>query len=190
MLKISPLPEGLKWYHPTAWIATVGFSGLITPANGTWGSLAGLALAFPIYKVLDYALNSKMQPQIMLFILLLATIMGLVATYRFTKYEKRSDDKRIVIDELVGMWIVMFGPWLTMMWIDDHHKGLAIFLFVLSFVLFRFFDILKPWPISWIDRNIKGSVGVMLDDILAGIAALFSWLLIIIILSTLLGWGI
>ena len=73
------------------------------------------------------------------------------------------DHPGIVWDEMVGYWITMFAapagwPWM-----------------LLGFVLFRFFDIVKPWPIGWVDRKVSGGFGIMLDDVLA---ALFAWALL------------
>jgi len=64
-----------------------------------------------------------------------------------------------VWDEFVGYWITMFLAPAGWLWI------------ILGFVLFRFFDILKPWPISWLDRKVDGGLGIMVDDVLAGVYA-------------------
>lgn len=68
----------------------------------------------------------------------------------------------IVIDEVAGMWIALIPVF-----------GQSLLFVLLAFALFRFFDILKPWPISWLDKNINGAAGVMADDILAGAFAAF-----------------
>jgi phosphatidylglycerophosphatase A len=65
----------------------------------------------------------------------------------------------VVIDEVVGQWIPLLIA------------GVNLWLYVPAFLLFRLFDIWKPWPISWLDKNVKGAFGVMIDDILAGIFA-------------------
>ncbi len=70
-----------------------------------------------------------------------------------------SDPSWIVVDEVVGMWIALAAA------------PVAIFWHIATFVLFRLFDILKPWPVSWADRNVGGGLGVMLDDVLAGLYA-------------------
>jgi phosphatidylglycerophosphatase A len=71
------------------------------------------------------------------------------------------DHEGIVWDEMVGMWITL--------WLVPEGWGWLL----VGFLLFRLFDILKPWPISWIDRHVHGGVGIMLDDVLAGV---FAWL--------------
>jgi phosphatidylglycerophosphatase A len=79
------------------------------------------------------------------------------------------DHEGIVWDEMVGMWITL--------WLVPEGWGWLL----VGFLLFRLFDILKPWPISWIDRHVHGGVGIMLDDVLAGV---FAWLAL-----QLLVWG-
>jgi phosphatidylglycerophosphatase A len=69
------------------------------------------------------------------------------------------DNSLIVIDEVAGMLIALSFI---------AHDAILYFL---GFLLFRLFDILKPWPISWVDRNIKGGLGILLDDLIAGFAA-------------------
>lgn len=70
-----------------------------------------------------------------------------------------SDPSWIVVDEVVGMWIAAAAAPLSLLW------------FGIAFLLFRFFDILKPWPVGWADRKVGGGMGVMLDDVFAGIYA-------------------
>jgi len=70
------------------------------------------------------------------------------------------DHSGIVIDEIAGYFITMIAVPLDWVWV------------ITGFLLFRFFDILKPWPISWLDKNVHGGLGIMLDDVLAGAFAL------------------
>ena len=109
--------------------------------------------------------------------LFLATILiTLIAIKSINKYEEESkthDSQNIVIDELVGMWLALsiapaFG--VAMDEVMNLHNGFLIQSF-LAFVLFRYFDITKPSIIGRIDREAKGGVGVMGDDIIAGVAA-------------------
>ena len=71
----------------------------------------------------------------------------------------RLDPSWIVVDEVVGMWIAAAAAPLSLLW------------FGIAFLLFRFFDILKPWPVGWADRKVGGGMGVMLDDVFAGLYA-------------------
>ena len=137
-------------------------AGLLPIAPGTWGSLVALPLGF----LLHYGGGFPF--------LLAATIiifaLGLWATDKATAGKEDHDPSEIVIDEVVGQWIALmplsFGLW---------HQGFEPSVFpwpgwVGAFVLFRVFDVWKPWPVSWAD-NMHTPLGVMLDDVLAGIMA-------------------
>lgn len=78
------------------------------------------------------------------------------------------DSQAIVVDEIVGIWFALLAAPKALYWV------------VAGFLLFRVFDIAKPWPISWADRNLKGGLGIMVDDVMAGVAttgvlALIGW---------------
>ena len=144
---------------------TVGFSGLFPKAPGTMGTLVSLPLGMLILIYFDAQT------------LFLATVlMSIIAVREINKYEEKSgihDDKRIVIDELAGMWFALsVAPAITIplsdigMW----ENGFLI-QSILSFALFRYFDIAKPSIIGRIDREVKGGLGVMGDDIIAGFTA-------------------
>ncbi len=146
--RITPLPAGLSPQDPAALIATGFGSGRISPAPGTWGTLAawGLGLLLP-HALLPVAV-------------LLACAAGWWAVTRFQTQSGTHDAGMIVIDEWAGVWIAMaFAA-------PQAWDQLA-----LAFVLFRLFDIMKPWPICWIDQRVNGASGVMLDDLLAGLWA-------------------
>jgi phosphatidylglycerophosphatase A len=125
-------------------------SGLAKKAPGTLGTLA----AVPVYWLLA---------QTNLFVYSLLTVIVTVAGIRICDIasEKLGEDDfgGIVWDEIAGylitLWLVPF-TWQAM---------------VAGFVLFRFFDIVKPWPIGWVDRQVSGGLGIMLDDVLAGVFA-------------------
>ena len=84
------------------------------------------------------------------------------------------DDPHIVWDEWVGMWVSLL-PILWLHFYDDAllqgHKLSLLLLYFAAFVAFRFFDILKPFPIKWVDKNVSGGFGILIDDILAGLMA-------------------
>ncbi len=147
----------MKLFTPYTILATWFYSGLSPKAPGTFGSLAALPFGFCLLW-----LNS---PPLLLIAIIVVFIIGLWAAHEFEKDHHIADDKRIVIDEVAGQWIAMLpllyvgGPdWLNI-------TG--------AFILFRVFDILKPFPISYIDSRIKGAFGVMFDDVVAGIMAGF-----------------
>jgi len=144
---------------------TLGYSGLFPKAPGTAGSFVALILGILILAFFEVET------------LFMATILiTIIAIREINKYEEKSgihDDKRIVIDELAGMWFALSvapAMSITMSEMTQLENGFLIQA-VLSFVLFRYFDIKKPSVIGRIDREAKGGIGVMGDDILAGFAA-------------------
>jgi len=144
---------------------TFAYSGLSPKAPGTVGSLLSLPLGMLILVYFDAQT-----------LFLAALLVSVVAVKEINKYEQNSgihDDKRIVIDELAGMWFALSVAPALSVGIDEIFVLSNGFLLqsVLSFVLFRYFDIAKPSVIGRIDREAKGGVGVMGDDIIAGFAA-------------------
>ncbi len=136
-------------------------SGLVPKAKGTAGTLAALPFAYVI------------QTQAGMVALCVATalvfVAGCLASDRYMQREGMAHDPgEIVVDEVVGMWLVFCL--MPLMWMQPHIE-LIIWLYGAGFVAFRFFDIVKPWPISLIDRKVKGGFGVMVDDVAAAIAA-------------------
>ena len=127
--------------------------GYIPIASGTFGSMAGIILGYIIY-LIEFNLFYILIP--ILFIL------GIISSNIYEKQTNIKDSSIIVIDEVVGQLI-------SMMFFMHNN-----FLVILSFFIFRFFDILKPWPASYIDNKIKGGMGVMLDDVIAGIYTIFT----------------
>ncbi|GAA6960495.1 phosphatidylglycerophosphatase A [Helicobacter pylori] len=141
---------------------TLFFSGYSKKAPGTIGSLVALLLGLPI---LIFSANT---------LFLAAILIGLIAIAQIDKEEEESkihDSSYIVIDELVGMWLAMAI------------SGLSLAGVVLSFIFFRIYDITKPSLIGKIDKEVKGGLGVVADDALAGVLAGLSALLAINILG-------
>ncbi len=140
---------------------TFGGSGLAPKAPGTVGSFAALIVGLVILEFL---------PMQTLFMLTLA--ISIIGVFEINKYEKATnshDDKSIVIDEVAGMWITLMFTIASAKTMNyDYAYEIAI---LGSFAAFRLFDIWKPSLIGMIDRKVKGGLGVMGDDILAGIAA-------------------
>ncbi|RKV61895.1 phosphatidylglycerophosphatase A family protein [Helicobacter pylori] len=141
---------------------TLFFIGYSKKAPGTIGSLVALLLGLPI---LIFSANT---------LFLGAIFVGLIAIAQIDKEEeetKRHDSSHIVIDELVGMWLAMAI------------SGLSLAGVILSFIFFRIYDITKPSLIGKIDKEVKGGLGVVADDALAGVLAGLSVLLVIHILG-------
>ncbi len=143
----------------TRWITTFGGVGLLPKAPGTWGSLATLPLGYALHYLGGFPL--------MLAAVGLVFAIGLWATRKETDGKQDHDPGEIVIDEVAGQLIALL-PLSAGLWF----AGAAAHVFpwpgwVGAFVMFRLFDIWKPWPVSWAD-NMHSPMGVMLDDVLAG----------------------
>lgn len=165
-------------------IVTCFFVGRIRLAPGTFGSL----LAFPlVYLVVGEAMQKEYLADSAFLTTLGATasviiglfVLGWVCSSIYVKTTGKEDPKEIVIDEVVGqMIVIILGSAASVFAQDSGLKEILspqnidfCFLFLMPFILFRLFDIFKPWPIGWVDKNIHGGLGVMLDDVLAGIFA-------------------
>lgn len=136
--------------NPSCLVALGFGSGLFPVAPGTAGTLA----AIPLYLLLQDLPESVYLAVVM--VLLLGGI--LVCAYTAERLGVH-DHPAIVWDEVVGYLITMTAVPAGWMWV------------VAGFILFRLFDILKPWPISWVDRRVHGGIGIMLDDVIAGVFA-------------------
>lgn len=145
-------------------ITTVAYVGRLRPASGTWGSAVAVGLALLLHGI-------------GLFPLLLAatvavTALGFWAVARdlAARPEGDKDPSEIVIDEVAGQWVAMLAPSLGfwMAGLDGWHFPWPGW--VGAFILFRLFDIWKPGPVGWADRK-GGALGVMLDDLIAGVFA-------------------
>lgn len=134
---------------------TVGFSGLSPKAPGTVGSFVSLFIGLFLLEFLHVST-----------LFLLSLLITVIAIKQIDIYEHEvgmHDGKEIVIDELAGMWIA-----LSICGINSENM---VIMAILAFAFFRLFDIWKPSIIGKIDRDVKGGLGVMGDDVLAGIAA-------------------
>jgi phosphatidylglycerophosphatase A len=134
---------------------TVGFSGLSPKAPGTVGSFVSLLIGLFLLEFLHVST-----------LFLLALLITVIAIKQIDIYEnetKTHDNSEIVIDELAGMWITLS--------ICGINSSNIIIMATLAFIFFRIFDIWKPSIIGKIDRDVKGGLGVMGDDVVAGIAA-------------------
>lgn len=140
---------------------TVFYVGLIRPASGTWGSLAALPLGWLVYQVGGIWLFT--------FGIIAGFFKGWYFTARYIADKGDHDPSEVVIDELIGQWIALFPTILgaTMMGVEVTRLWPG---WVAGFVFFRLFDITKPWIVGKADRR-GDALGVMLDDVYAGIMA-------------------
>ena len=140
-------------------IATFGHIGHLPKAPGTWGSAATALLIFGAARLFHLpGLADAPLPWLAFFALLL--VVGVVSAGATEKILDRPDPGCVVIDEVLGQAIAMsFNP------VDP-------VMVLIAFALFRLFDILKPFPVGWLDRHLHGGLGIMLDDAAAGLCAL------------------
>jgi len=154
-----PLPQGERVKKPLWWYIATWFGvGTARTASGTMGSLAALPLAF----VVQTAFGS--------FALLVTSlglfVVGWWAAGKFlqNRPDQGGDPKQVVIDEVAGQCLVLsvlYPTWQS---------------YLVGFLLFRVFDVIKPWPVCWADKNVKGAVGVMFDDFLAAMYPIIVYL--------------
>ena len=138
--------------HPAGWIATALGAGLSPKAPGTAGSL--LALLPWWFLLRDLPLTWYV------VVLVAGFALGVWACAVSDRRVGMHDQGALVWDEVIGVWITLLAAPRQWWWM------------IVGFALFRLFDIWKPWPVSWADRKVHGGLGVMLDDVLAGIYAL------------------
>ena len=142
-------------------LGTACFVGYLRPAPGTWGSLAALPLAWVLHQIGGFPLLAGAA--------LVYFAAAWWATAQMTEGGDDHDPSEIVADEVVGQWIAL-APLSYAAW----DRGLDILVmwpgWVAAFVLFRLFDIWKPWLVGWADRR-GDALGVMLDDVIAGVLA-------------------
>ena len=154
-------------------IATFFYIGFLRPAPGTWGSIAAIVLAYTFMITMGFSS--------FLFILLFTIIVGFWSTKNYIKKSsEKSDPSEVVIDEVIGQWITVL-PIGYILEIDEFLRDGLWFVWLWAFVSFRFFDIIKLGLIGWAD-NLDGALGVILDDILAGIAAGLTVAILIILI--------
>lgn len=142
------------WTNPCYFFAFGFGSGLLPIAPGTWGTIA----AIPIYLLMQ-----NLPWQLYAGITVLLIVVGVW----FCEVTERAlgvhDYSGIVWDEVCGYLLTMFAAPAGWIWI------------IIGFILFRIFDIWKPWPVGWVDKNVEGGLGVMVDDL---VAAVYAWLVL------------
>lgn len=156
---------------PAGWLACGFGSGLTPIAQGTFGSLAAL---------LPWLLLRALPLPIYLIVLLVGFGVGVWACDIAGRALGVDDHRSLVWDEFIGQWIALI-PLLIPALLPA--SGATGWMLLIGFALFRLFDVWKPWPIHWLDRHVKGGMGVMIDDLVAGIFAA-------IVLATLLHFAV
>ena len=148
--------------NPFHFLATLGGIGLFPLAPGTAGSIFGWIL----FIILSHYVGMYT------FLVLIGVVMILAVTSsgKASKDLVEKDHKSIVIDELAGIWVAMY----PVLFVASTQYERSLYA-ILALIFFRLFDIFKPYPISYIDKNFKNGLGIVLDDLIAGIySAIFA----------------
>ena len=130
------------------WVATGFGLGYLPWAPGTWGTLGGIVLYGLLWPFPDWFYA--------IFVISLS-VWGCHVCEQVAKASGICDERRVVVDEIAGYTISLLGMPKQWTWM------------LAGFIAFRVADIIKPWPIRWVDKNMKNGIGMMLDDILAGV---------------------
>ena len=147
-------------------LASLGGIGLIPFAPGTFGSI----FAWIVFILISHFVN-------MLILTIVIIILSIWICEKVSKDLFEKDHKSIVIDELAGMWVAL----LPVIYFASSQNERITYA-ILALVFFRFFDILKPFPISYFDQKYKNGFGIVFDDIIAGILATVPSLIILFLL--------
>lgn len=168
--KANPCPpcpaNASAWEKCVYWLGIGLGSGLPKKAPGTWGTVGGLIVALPMLGLGFWGF-------------LAVTVVGcLVGSYicgKTSDLMNVHDDPHIVFDEWVGMWISLLP---IIYFVQNFFNFISWLIIIFAFILFRFFDILKPFPIKWVDKNVNGGFGILIDDVLAGLMSALTLMII------------
>ncbi len=153
-------------------IATFAYSGMVKKAPGTMGSFATI-IAFIALASFEKQATIAMAININIMLVLCGAIflVGIKATEIYMNNTGKHDPKEVVIDEVVGQLITIAIAAPVLKNITSINDQVFLSFIISCFIFFRFFDIVKPWPIKYIDNKVNNAHGVMLDDVVAGIFA-------------------
>jgi len=149
--------------------------GKIKMIPGTFGSLATIIILFNLFHTLNISSNLILLGLIIIF------IYSFSAVASHTENSENKDPKEIVIDEFIGQSIPIYLYEISHG--TEKSPNEAIIFYAICFVLFRFFDIKKPFPVSFFDRNFKNSFGVIMDDVCAGLYVVLSLICFMVLSS-------
>ena len=149
--------------------------GKIKMIPGTVGSLATIIILFILFHALNISSNLILLGLIIIF------IYSFSAVASYTENSENKDPKEIVIDEFIGQSIPIYLYEISHG--TEKSPNEAIIFYAICFVLFRFFDIKKPFPVSFFDRNFKNSFGVIMDDVCAGLYVVLSLICFMVLSS-------
>ena len=144
-------------------------------APGTITSLVTTIFLYSLFHIINLANN------IILIILLIVFIYSFYAVSEYIKYNENKDPKEVVVDEFIGQSIPIFLYEISHGTVKDSQEAVLFYLYI--FILFRYFDIKKPFPINFFDKKFKNSFGVILDDVVAGLYVVLTLIIFMIIKS-------
>ena len=149
--------------------------GSIRFAPGTITSLITTVFLYSLFHIINLSNNS------ILIILLIVFIYSFYAVAEYIKYNENKDPKEVVIDEFIGQSIPIYLYEISHSTSKDSTEAVLFYLYI--FILFRFFDIKKPFPINFLDKKFKNSFGVIFDDVIAGLYVVLTLIIFMVIKS-------
>ena len=149
--------------------------GKVPKIPGTFGSLVTIIILYFFFHILNLSSNLVLIGLIVIFILSFSAITNHI------KDNENKDPKEIIIDEFIGQSIPIYLYEISHGTVKSDNE--AIIFYILCFVLFRFFDIVKPFPVSFFDKNFKNSFGVIMDDVCAGFYVVLSLICFMVLSS-------
>ena len=149
--------------------------GKVPKIPGTFGSLATVIILYIFFHVLNLTSN------VILIVLIIIFILSFLSVAFHIKDNDNKDPKEIIIDELIGQSIPIYLYEISHG--TEKSSDEAIIFYSICFILFRFFDIVKPFPVSYFDKNYKNSFGVIMDDVCAGFYVVLSLICFMVLKS-------
>ena len=149
--------------------------GKVPKIPGTFGSLATVIILYIFFHVLNITSN------VILIVLIIIFILSFLSVAFHIKDNDNKDPKEIIIDELIGQSIPIYLYEISHG--TEKSSDEAIIFYSICFILFRFFDIVKPFPVSYFDKNYKNSFGVIMDDVCAGFYVVLSLICFMVLSS-------
>ncbi len=147
--------------------------GSLRFAPGTITSLITAIFLYSLFHIINLSSN------IILIILLVVFIYSFYAVSEYIKYNENKDPKEVVIDEFIGQSIPIYLYEISHVISKDSKESILFYLYI--FILFRYFDIKKPFPVNFFDKKFKNSFGVMIDDVIAGFYVVLTLIIFMII---------
>ena len=151
------------------------FLGKIKIIPGTFGSLATIVILYFFFHILNISSN------LILICLIIIFVISFFAVANYIQNTENKDPKEVVIDEFVGQSIPVYLYEISHG--TEKSSNEAIIFYCICFILFRFFDIIKPFPVSFFDKNYKNSFGVIMDDVCAGFYVVLSLICFMVLSS-------